>query len=213
MGAGGEPLRGIAVFLACLAAVPAGAAETTACYWDAPGLPYAAAPPEGTPAPDPAVTPLDVTFGFAASFPDLPLKAACGVATADDIVVARRKYRHMGCTPESPLGRMIEGLAEGGPFLSEISPFLDWAMATHPDRMAPICRAVTGVEYLCLRTLPEARGPLYADAAAAFPHCAGFYDTAVDLRPAFLGLVADYLAVQRARHRAFRDYLSQAGPG
>ncbi|MEM8790477.1 MAG: hypothetical protein AAGE80_02575 [Pseudomonadota bacterium] len=132
------------------------------CYWNAEGLPYSMEPPEGTaPNPNPSSTsngpissPLNYTFAMHMNNPHLILKHGCGIVDERDIVPARELYEGWGCTAQSSLGRMIEGLPRGGAYVSEASTALKHFIDLYRNDLFEYCAITVAADPICFRIRP-----------------------------------------------------------
>ena len=151
-------LIAFAVVIALVFVTPA-RSEPSGCYWNAAGLPYSVAARPFVDVP-PAFrrkiggTPEIVTVAFFMSAPDLAFKSACGVIDDQDMANARRIYLRWGCSPESSLGQMIEGLSEGGVFVWELMTALPIYFEAHRQELAEFCAFIDSVPPKCFRGRP-----------------------------------------------------------
>lgn len=133
-----------------LTASPA-AGGNKSCYWNAPGLPYSQEPPPGTAEATRSGNPLTVTHALLLNAPHLLWKYACLVIDEKDLAIPREVYRRWGCTATSSLGRMIEGLADGGVYVSEIMRAYPYAVDENRDEFIDFCAFVDAVDPECFR--------------------------------------------------------------
>lgn len=153
------PLRiAFAVVIAVVFVSPA-RSEPNGCYWNAAGLPYSVAAPPFVDVPpgfrrNISGTPEVVTVAFIMSAPDLAFKSACGVLDDQDMANARRIYRRWGCSPESSLGQMVEGLPTGETFVWELMTALPVYFEAHRQELADFCAFIDSVPPQCFRGTP-----------------------------------------------------------
>lgn len=161
-----------------LTALPASGGNKS-CYWNAPGLPYSQKPPPGTGEATDSGGPLAVTHGMLLAAPHLLWKYACLVIDEKDLAIPREIYRRWGCTATSSLGRMIEGLADGGVYVSEIMRSYPYGVDENREEFKEFCTFVDAVDPECFRNQPIETGPndkqrieaMNARIAKKFPQC------------------------------------------
>ena len=141
-----------AILTGALIAISAEAsADNKVCYWNAEGLPYSKAPPPDAEealfpgGPDMALTAMHMAA------PHLMLKSACGLIGDADLVRSREVYRRWGCSPDSSMAQMIEGLTTGGVFVSGAMSSLEYAFEKYPEEFADHCALLEGIDPICYR--------------------------------------------------------------
>jgi hypothetical protein len=141
------------IILACgaLALPGASLADNKFCYWNADGLPYSKAPPPDAEEPPVSGGPILALFVMHMEAPHLALKSACGLIEDADLARPREVYRMWGCSDESSMAQMIEGLAHGGVFVSTGMSFLDYAREKHGAEFAENCRLLKDIDPICFR--------------------------------------------------------------
>lgn len=126
-------------------------ADNKFCYWNAEGLPYSKEPLPNT---DEAVVPggpIQALGAMILEAPQLMFESVCGVIDDADLVKPREVYRRWGCSADSSMGQMIEGLASGGVFVSPAMSFLEFASDKYEEEFAPHCALLAGIDPICYR--------------------------------------------------------------
>lgn len=126
-------------------------ADNKVCYWNAEGLPYSKAPPPDAGEPLFSGGPIQALGAMHMEAPQLMIKSACGLIEDADLVRPREVYQSWGCSPDSSMAQMIEGLASGGVFVSELMSFLEYAFGKYAEEFAEHCALLKGVDPICYR--------------------------------------------------------------
>jgi hypothetical protein len=83
--------------------------------------------------------------------PQLMIKSACGLIEDADLVRPREVYQSWGCSPDSSMTQMIEGLASGGVFVSPAMSFLEFASEKHKEEFSEHCALLKSIDPICFR--------------------------------------------------------------
>jgi hypothetical protein len=126
-------------------------ADNKVCYWNAEGLPYSKAPPPDAGEPLFPGGPMQALGAMLGEAPQLMFESVCGVIDDADLVKSREVYRRWGCSPDSSMGQMIEGLASGGVFVSPAMSFLEHASDKYKEEFAEHCALLEGIDPICYR--------------------------------------------------------------
>lgn len=187
-----------AVLAGAVMAMPAEApADNKVCYWNAEGLPYSKAPP-----PDAGEAlfpggPMQALFAIHMEAPQLVFKAACGIIEDADLARPREVYRRwLGCSPDSSMAEMIEGLESGGVFVSESMSFLEYASGKYAAEFAEHCPLLKGIDPICFR------------ASGAFPKDVERYPQCVEAWPK-IETFTEFVLEIREHEKAVANELSR----
>ena len=83
--------------------------------------------------------------------PHLAWKSACGVIDEEDLAGPPKIYQRWGCSPTSSLGQMVEGLANGGVFVSGLMNSLPHGVDQDRTFFDEFCAFIDDVDPGCFR--------------------------------------------------------------
>jgi hypothetical protein len=181
-------------------------ADNKVCYWNAEGMPYSKAPPPDAGEPLFSGGPLQALDAMHMEAPQLMYKAASGSIEDADLVRPREVYRRWGCSTDSSMGQMIEGLASGGVFLSQGMSFLEYATDKYVDEFAEHCPLLKGVDPICFRV----SGTFPKD-AERYPQCVESWPKIRTFGEFFAEIIEREKAVANELSRQDRAHIESAG--
>jgi hypothetical protein len=147
-------------------------ADNKVCYWNAEGLPYSMAPPPDAEEALFPGGPMQAIQAIVNASPQLIYQQACGLIGEADLAKPREIYLRWGCSPDSSVGQMVEGLASGGILVSPVMSFIEYAADKYKKEFAEQCPLLKGIEPICYLVSAESPSPKDME---KYPHCVGLW--------------------------------------
>ncbi|MEM1275678.1 MAG: hypothetical protein AAGH74_04065 [Pseudomonadota bacterium] len=193
----------IAVACSFLIGAVHASAEPRQCYWNVDGLPYSMETPSNATEDEQSLTLVAMLYVMFANSPELVVKSACQDVVETDLEQAREIYRHWGCSRESSIGRMIEGLPTGGVFISSWMTAYQQLYENNPVFSGELCQLVKETDSVCFRTELTGVEDFDKELHAKYPNCALWWSRPFAAK--FKTLITPEIKEMRARDRALID--------
>ena len=126
-----------------------GNADNKVCYWSAEGLEYSMTTPRDAGEALFSGGPTQAVYAIINASPHLIYKHACGTVTEADLGKPRALYRRWGCSPDSSVGQMVDGLGSGGKLIWEQMSYVDYAVEEFADEFAVKCPLLDEIDPIC----------------------------------------------------------------